>query len=483
MKEELDNNTRFEELKKALDDDMIKKIETLLYSEYKTSNGNLDKIFTQKSNFINKLITLNENCYLYINTITKNNSLLPYMMLIPKNINENNNELIVSTINSRDNETTKNKVNDFLVGLSELTPFLKVNIAAPVLIGYIPKFETGKENNDQIYYQQLSKECFINKNFFNQRLDIMFKNSILDAMQNTKKWFNKSLKEKVCIYGYSTTGIFAQRFSFIHPEIINKAIIGGAAGTIPMPDNKLSYPLGTKDYYQLFGKEFNEDAYKIIQMAYFVAENESKEIRTQITDKGKTDYEMHDMSFKNNSTPIITGSQFRYKYGQTLSKRFQSCINQLENGGYSIRSKIYKDADHKSLFSKNYEYATELKKDLIQFYNTGIKGNGFKKDRSSAERIKENQELIDKKIDIFKIFDTKKKQRQLDSSTKTIHQPKINNNIYNAMHLRTKRKQELQKKKVLQKNYKNKGYINIILLSLITSFICEIIFVLVNIIK
>lgn len=102
------------------------------------------------------------------------------------------------------------------------------------------------------------------------------KECIDDARTQIEKITGKKVQDKIFLSGYSASGVFAQRFALAYPEIINRALIGGAAGTIPVPTRKIKYPIGIQDYENLFGIEFDSEAYKQIQFAYYVGEFEAR---------------------------------------------------------------------------------------------------------------------------------------------------------------------------------------------------------------
>ena len=85
------------------------------------------------------------------------------------------------------------------------------------------------------------------------------KECIDDARTQIEKITGKKVQDKIFLSGYSASGVFAQRFALAYPEIINRALIGGAAGTIPVPTRKIKYPIGIQDYENLFGKEFDSE--------------------------------------------------------------------------------------------------------------------------------------------------------------------------------------------------------------------------------
>ena len=57
------------------------------------------------------------------------------------------------------------------------------------------------------------------------------------------KEYGTKVNDKIFLNGYSSSGYFAQRFSLIHPELIDTACIGGSSGSIPIPNTDLDdYP-------------------------------------------------------------------------------------------------------------------------------------------------------------------------------------------------------------------------------------------------
>lgn len=108
------------------------------------------------------------------------------------------------------------------------------------------------------YLQQLSKECFqLSTTDLNYRIDEQIVKIIEQAKEILNINYRINVSDKIFLNGYSSSGVFAQRFSLLHPELIETACIGGASGSIPIPTEKLGYPLGIKDYETLFGKIFD----------------------------------------------------------------------------------------------------------------------------------------------------------------------------------------------------------------------------------
>ncbi len=78
------------------------------------------------------------------------------------------------------------------------------------------------------------------------------------------------LEEKVIVNGYSASGAFADRFSTLHPEIVEMALCGSTLSDPYLPASEyngqeLNYPLGTADYKALTGEEFTMEKYNSVK--------------------------------------------------------------------------------------------------------------------------------------------------------------------------------------------------------------------------
>ncbi len=80
--------------------------------------------------------------------------------------------------------------------------------------------------------------------------------------------------EKILIQGFSASGMFANRFTLLHPERVKAATIGSPGGWPTMPvtsfqDESLPYPAGISDLEQLTNIPFDAVAYNTIpQLIY-----------------------------------------------------------------------------------------------------------------------------------------------------------------------------------------------------------------------
>jgi len=322
-------------------------------------------------------------------------SVLPYMLIIPENLDDEK-ELVVESLNF---EGT-NQIDRIAPRVIEqLKGMVEVIDDAPILIPFTPDVRGGVP-----YYQQLSRECFEkarNEDYKIEypRVDLQIIATINNAKEKIKQKTGRNVADKIFLNGYSSSGVFAQRFALIHPEIVGRVLIGGASGSIPLPTTDFEYPLGIKDFRQLFGSDFNEDEYRKIQFAYYVGELETKtpawecdidgkpverDQNGQIINHDQIIPPMHDMSYYPRSIDIQRGKHQREILGEDLSQRHKRCIEYYEKNGYNITSKIYRGAEHRGIFSRSNPCFQTLLRDIILFYR---KGESFTKDILGVDEI------------------------------------------------------------------------------------------------
>lgn len=323
---------------------------------------------------------------------------LPYILVLPEGMEEGK-EVIVESLNY-EGTNIKEKIIPHVV--NQLKGMVEMIDDAPILIPFVPDVKGGIP-----YYQQLARECFENASdgkytIDYPRVDLQVINTIDNAKKQIKEVTGKDVADKIFLNGYSSSGVFAQRFALIHPEIVGRALIGGASGTIPLPTTNFEYPLGIKDFKELFGKEFNEEEYKKIQFAYYVGELETttpayeydidgrkieRNQEGQRTDLNRIVPPMHDMSYFPRSVDIQRGRYQRQVLGEDLAQRHKTCIKWYEENGYNITSKIYRGAEHRNIFSRSNPTFETLLRDIILFYKNG---ESFAKDIVGVEEISMN---------------------------------------------------------------------------------------------
>ena len=331
-------------------------------------NNKIEKIMNQ--------IEMNQNVIenimgqeLYINLKTE----IPFILLIPDQIKEK-----ATLIMESNNLETNNKQKLFSQGLETARSLSELSKGQNPII--VPILSSDK--NDQ-YWQQLSAECFEKDRNFNAKM----LETIEKSKEIIKQKKNIELNEKIFLNGYSSSGVFAQRFSLINPEIIDTACIGGASGSIPVPDTRLDYPLGVKNYEELFNKPFNIEAYKNINFEYYVGSLESyvKSNRNGIIAP------MHDMSYFAISVPTEIGKQQRKLFGYEMFERAQKTIETLKEQGVKINHNILYNCIHNDKEAEKYN-----KENLGVPIVTGVREERDKIIKTTIREMNERQKNKEK---------------------------------------------------------------------------------------
>lgn len=238
----------------------------------------------------------------------------PYILAYPHEYQENN--PIILEANNQEN-TPRIVTSALETTLEHLFSVLHHSKNTnPILIPLLPSI-----NNGSPYFQQLSIDSFdVTKSGKFHRIDQQVVSMIEDAKKIIAGLSGKKVLDKIFLNGYSSSGVFAQRFALLHPELVSATCIGGAIGTMPLPieeyqDKILSYPIGTADIEKLTGKKFNLESYKEIKFTYYVTEGENEVLAENRYKEDGTNAPMCDMSYMERSTPKDVGKTVRDLFG------------------------------------------------------------------------------------------------------------------------------------------------------------------------
>lgn len=286
---------------------------------------------------------INETLYKikFLSVDVNNGINIPSIVAIP--LSENVNDQLIVESNNLESGYLYEIVEQGIqteIRLAQLTQ----NLPSPIVVPLIPSYMNYP------YLQQLSKECFnIPPDDKNYRIDEQVVRIIDKVKSILKNEFGLNVKDKIFLNGYSSSGVFAQRFSMLHPEIVETVCIGGASGSIPIPTEKLAYPIGIADYEFLTGNIFDFESYSEIKFRYYVGEYETQnKSDSRVDDFGKP-APIHDMSYFNRSVPIEIGRQQRNLFGAEMFSRVENTIKILQNLGIDIQHKIILGRGHNNI--------------------------------------------------------------------------------------------------------------------------------------
>lgn len=112
----------------------------------------------------------------------------------------------------------------------------------------------------QIYTHALDRDALMTGKKEYARFDLQLVAMIDDARARLKK-DNLKFDKRVLITGFSASGMFANRFTFLHPDRVKAAAIGSPGGWAIAPaaiykEKVLRYPIGTNDFKTVTGNRF-----------------------------------------------------------------------------------------------------------------------------------------------------------------------------------------------------------------------------------
>ncbi|REJ75640.1 MAG: hypothetical protein DWQ47_09225 [Acidobacteria bacterium] len=154
--------------------------------------------------------------------------------------------------------------------------FILNKLDMPILVPVFPR----PEKEWKIYTHALDRDTLSTELTDYKRLDLHLAAMIGDAQERLA--VQKSpVGKKVFVYGFSASGMFANRFAFLHPDLVKAAVIGSPGGWPIAPvskfkGTKLRYPLGISDVKELTGSKIDLDVLREVPFFFFLgAEDEN----------------------------------------------------------------------------------------------------------------------------------------------------------------------------------------------------------------
>ena len=204
----------------------------------------------------------------------------PYFLKIPKNTNSN--YLIVESNNTKKSnslpsKSTRESIGEYGYSLgSKIANKLKYPLLMPVFpyASREMKSTLTEKDADKYYIKQLDSDTLKIKNEKYKRVDLQLIAMVDDAREKLSKEYNLRIKEKFIITGYSSSSLFAARFTFLNPNRVAVAVGGGIGGLLPVPSNSIKgidaiYPIGTFDFEKITGKKFDLESFKNTPQFYY----------------------------------------------------------------------------------------------------------------------------------------------------------------------------------------------------------------------
>lgn len=114
------------------------------------------------------------------------------------------------------------------------------------------------------------------------RLDLQ----LMAMIRHAQKYLTNNgyqLESKVFLCGYSASGTFTDRFTALHPEIVKAVASGATLDDMILPlkeyqEEKLIFPIGTYDYHEIVGRDFNINKHNALARLIYMGEDDDNNV-------------------------------------------------------------------------------------------------------------------------------------------------------------------------------------------------------------
>ena len=152
---------------------------------------------------------------------------------------------------------------------SSVGNFVSVRLGTPLLVPVFPR----PKSLEDVYTHSLDRDTILISHGPMKRLDLQLLSMVADARERLAA-MGHPVSRKFLLNGFSASGLFANRFTFLHPDAVAAAAFGGVNGFIMVPvadleSHPLEFPLGLADFEKIAGHPFDRALFNAVpQFAY-----------------------------------------------------------------------------------------------------------------------------------------------------------------------------------------------------------------------
>lgn len=208
------------------------------------------------------------------------------------------------------------------------------------------------ESNDLMYTHALDRDTILNYTGDLARIDLQLINMINDA-KTQLQGKGHLIEEKVLLNGFSASGSFVNRFTALHPYLV-QAVASGGVNCMPiLPTNKLKgetliYPVGIADVKEITGVAFDFESYALVPQFIYMG---------NLDDNDTLPYSD---AFSDEEREIIIQT-----LGLDMHGRWEKSKQIYEELGCSATFDMYDGIGH--------EMNLPIEKDIVEFFKDNIK--------------------------------------------------------------------------------------------------------------
>jgi hypothetical protein len=144
----------------------------------------------------------------------------------------------------------------------------------------VPVFDRP-ESNWQMYTHSLDRDTLLNKDGKLARIDLQLI-SMIEHLRTKLREDNIVVNDKVLMNGFSASGSFVNRFTALHPQLV-QAVAAGGVNCMPILPTEhwdtmdLIYPIGVSDISEIADIEFNINDYKAVPQYIYMGSKDDND--------------------------------------------------------------------------------------------------------------------------------------------------------------------------------------------------------------
>lgn len=221
------------------------------------------------------------------------------------------------------------------------------SLACPMLVPMFP----WPEAQNRVFVQALDRDCFLTEIDVLRRPDRQLIAMADDAQRllTSRGW---TVDSRLLLSGFGVSGMFAQRFTALHPDRVLAAAVGAPGGWPLAPVERwqgttLPYPVGIADIESLAGTPFDLEGWSAVPQFVFMGDLDI--IDTVPADDGYED-----------SDEELVFAQF----GASPAARWEAASGISASVSGNVRFRMYEETGH--------EFTDAMKADLVAFFRDAL---------------------------------------------------------------------------------------------------------------
>lgn len=161
--------------------------------------------------------------------------------------------------------------------ITQVTDTLGESLKVVVLVPIFPR----AKKNWRIYTQALDRDTMLSDSPVLRRPDLQLV-AMIDHARESLKSRGMDCDSRVLMFGFSASGMFTNRFTFLQPHRVKAAAFGSPGGWPIAPvarekDKLLRYPIGTGDWELVSGQPFDLKVVAAVPMFLFMGDKDNND--------------------------------------------------------------------------------------------------------------------------------------------------------------------------------------------------------------